>query len=65
MTDHLIEYELVKNINRKFRKGDIVLGTKFGAYTWDLLLYDKSMSNKTYAMFDYVKVKEAANEKNK
>jgi hypothetical protein len=57
-TSHLVEYELMRDINSKFKKGDKVIGTKFGAYTFDLVIYDLSMSRKSYAMFDDVKVKE-------
>lgn len=64
MTDHLIKYELMQDINSRFKKGDIVLGTKFGAYTFDLVIYDLNMSRKSYVMFDHVKVKEVTNEQN-
>jgi hypothetical protein len=59
---HLVEYELLRDVNRNFKKGDKVIGTEFGAYTFDLVIYDLSMSRKSYVMFDDVKVKEATNE---
>lgn len=55
MENHLKEYQLLVTLNHKFKAGDKVLGTKFGAGMKDLIIYTPDMKNRQWVDYSQVK----------
>ncbi len=54
--EHLQNYELLENINNNFKKGDQVIGTKYGAGFYDLIIYNESMNKRCWVNLNQVKL---------
>lgn len=46
----------MEDLNTKFKKDQVVLGTIYGSGVKDLIIYDERMSNRTWV--DYTQVEE-------
>lgn len=55
MENHLKEYQLLETLNYKFKAGDKVLGTIYGAGVKDLIIYTPDMKNRNWVEYSQVK----------
>jgi hypothetical protein len=54
--EHLQQYQLLEDISNKFKKGDIVIGTKFGAGFFDLIIYNERFTQRQWVYIHQVKL---------
>lgn len=54
--EHLQQYQLLEDISNKFKKGDIVIGTKFGAGFFDLIIYNERFTQRQWVYLRQVKL---------
>jgi hypothetical protein len=54
--EHLQQYQLLEDISNKFKKGDIVIGTKFGAGVFDLIIYNERFTQRQWVYLRQVKL---------
>lgn len=52
----------MEDLNTKFKKDQVVLGTIFGSGSKDLIIYDEKMNNRTWVDFPQVKELEVSND---
>lgn len=55
MQNHLKEYQLLVTLNNKFKAGDKVIGTIYGAGFKDLIIYTPDMKNRQWVDYSQVK----------
>ena len=56
MNNHRQQYQLLVDLDNNFKKGQIVLGTIFGAGVKDLIIYNERMTRRQWVDNNQVKL---------
>ena len=56
MNNHIKQYQLLVDLDNNFKKGQIVLGTSFGAGVKDLIIYNERMTRRQWVDNNQVKL---------